>query len=332
MRQVPPPDVQLPPPARYFPPANGRYEVTTGLIRLGSDLGNGEADARLFQLDRDWPRYRRAKEAARRESLGKYVLTQAVSAEAARALTQWMTERLTWECPEGFATEAADGGFTLQCRPSGERLAWDAEGHLQTVEGATPAYVDGLDALALQVQEDLAVIEGGDDGYRLTGLHLCFPNHWAAKDKIGGDFAAVHAPVPGMERINRQSVALQRALVSREPVVRFAWGLATDTRLNHHPEPPPGWSPGQWQGRAFDPEVPMLYLRIERQGLAGLPGVDAYVFTIRTYFSDVGELAADQREALAEAIESMDAATLAYKGIAGSRDAILRWLRGLNTA
>jgi hypothetical protein len=67
-------------------------------------------------------------------------------------------------------------------------------------------------------------------------------------------------------------------------MVRFAWGLSTDTPLNHHPEPPMNILPLQWQGRNFDPNNPRLYLRIERQVIWGLPKYEAVLFVIRTYF------------------------------------------------
>ena len=40
--------------ARYTPFAGGRYDVRAGLAVLGTDFGNGAADAHAFQLDDDF--------------------------------------------------------------------------------------------------------------------------------------------------------------------------------------------------------------------------------------------------------------------------------------
>lgn len=136
----------------------------------------------------------------------------------------------------------------------------------------------------------------------------------------------MHAPVAGMGLLNQRSGDLVRAMIERGPYVRFAWGLGTDTRLNHHPEPPPGISPASWQGRHFDPAHPSLYVRVERQVLWGFPRQEAALFTIRTYFRDCARLALQERAQLRLAIASMTPETLVYKGLATHRDPILEWL------
>jgi len=179
-----------------------------------------------------------------------------------------------------------------------------------------------LDALAYQVQEDLAVIQR--DGYRhwLAAIHLCFPNHWAAEDKIGKTFAEIHAPVAGIEPVNRQADKMVDAMINAtQGYVRFAWGVATDDQLNHHPQSP--------RGRHFDPANPHAFLRIERQTIWGFPEVEASLFTIRTYFEDLAILEADKRAKVISAIESMTPASRQYKGLAESRDDLLAWLRSL---
>ena len=191
-----------------------------------------------------------------------------------------------------------------------------------------PPYIDSLDALACQIHEDLALVSRRTDGSDwLAAVHLCCPNHWAAEEKVGRDFAQVHAPVAGMGPLNQRSADLVRAMIERGPYMRFAWGLGTDTRLNHHPEPPPGIPPADWQGRHFDPEHPRLFVRVERQVLWGFPQQEAALFTIRTYFRDCARLTPQERTQLRLAISSMTPQTLAYKGLAAHRDPILEWLK-----
>jgi hypothetical protein len=322
-------------PCRYVPLRAGRYQVAAGLSALGCDLGNGARDARVFQIDVQWSGYREQKLRARAERLDKYVCESGLSRVVERAATRLILDRLVDEYPHYFQLVARDGGgWTLHCALSGETLCFDADlGYLGTgAQTASPhsPYVCALDALACQVQEDLAITELEARGDRLSALHLCFPNHWSPQDKIGRGFDAIHEPVPGFGRIARHSRVLLRHLVDQGPFVRFAWGLTTDRRLNHHPDPPlDGTELGAWRGRRFDPACPRLHVRVERQVMLGMPQVGAFLFTIRTYFEDVAGLTAHERARLRSAIASMDAQTLRYKGIEDRRDDILDWLERL---
>lgn len=316
-------------PAEYFPLARGRYEIRPGLSRLGTDFGNGARDGHIFQLDREFHAYRTAKLAARAEELGKYHPAGLLDVPARAAVNRLVAKRLVDEHPDAFALAQHEGERRLDCHLSGEGLRFAPDWTWLGLEGPQPAppYRSGLDALAAQVQEDLAVVQLSPDGSdRVAALHLCFPNHWAAAEKIGRDFSATHRPVADIEPIIRHSAKLVRTMVEKGPFVRFAWGLATDTRLNHHPDPPPGAGLGVWTGRRFDPERPRLFLRIERQTTMGLPALGCALFTIRTYFTDCAGLAPERRRRLASAIASMSAQSLAYKGLADSRAAILDWL------
>ncbi len=323
----------LPTPARYFVPRGGRYVIRAGLTRLDEERGNGAADRQVFQLDTDWPDWRAARLAARRERLSKYLCTSHASEAQLNALNLWLLEQLCAEHPGWFQRRANTTGWQLHCRLSGEHLDFDADGYLTAATGAdadapmTPAYANGLDALACQLQEDICLLTPNDAGeLRLAALHLCFPNHWGAEERIGNNFSALHAPVPHMAHINRQQHKLMQAVIDQGPFVRFAWGLATDTRLNHHPQPPAGIDAADWHGRRFNAAEPALYIRTERQVLLGLPGTDAVVFLIRSYFTDVTTLTTDELRDLAAALRCMSAETLLYKGLAQDREPVLRWL------
>src|SRR5687768_10871000 len=87
----------------YFPPASGRYEVKPGLVRFGRDLGGGEADGHVFQLDATFPRYRQAKLSARKERLDKYFQTYAFEPEVAGAVISFIVDRLIREHSGSFA-------------------------------------------------------------------------------------------------------------------------------------------------------------------------------------------------------------------------------------
>ncbi|MEN9208396.1 MAG: DUF3445 domain-containing protein [Gloeomargarita sp. GMQP_bins_14] len=306
---------QLPDAPRYFPLAKGRYEVKPGLYPLGTDFGQGERDRQVFHLDSDFPHYRQVKQAARQEDLAKYVQTCNLTPPVEQAAVAFIAQRLPQEYPQWFRLEDHTAGWRLHCYLTGEVLDFDRDFGCRGT-----AYLSGLDALAMQIQEDLCVVSRTGDRHWVSVIHLCFPNHWAAQDKIGRSFAEIHAPVPGMEPLNRRGAALVQAMIAGPPMVRFAWGLSTDTELNHHPDRP--------GGRTFDPQCPCLYLRLERQVIWGLPAVEAALFFIRTYFRDVSCLRQDpmHHTALRSAIQSMSPAALTYKGLAPHLREILAWL------
>jgi len=316
--------------ATYLPFLNGRYDVVPGLSRFGRDFGNGDADQQVFQLDDQYPRYRAAKLGARTERLSKYVVKHELSETVAGRIARFISSRLAIEHPQRFQLLDDQDASELKCQLTNERLRFDRAGRLIAADGqVVPQYAHAIDALASQVQEDLAIVSTDGDRHWVSAIHLCFPNHWAAEDKVGRDFISVHEPVAGIERINRDAQAIVRLMTqATQGQVRFAWGIATDNQLNHHPEPPPNAHRATNTARTFDPAHPQAFVRVERQTIWGFPDVGAALFTIRTYFLDCQILAANppHREALIAAIKSMSAESLHYKGMVAMRDSLLTWL------
>lgn len=319
----------------YFPPESGRYEVAAGLKPLGTDFGNGPDDRRVFQVDRRFHEHYETKLAARSERLNKYYLTSRFEPHVAATVARLIVERLRLDHGDLFAwRDDSSRGGELRCALTGHRLVFDESMRLIDAEHGPqvdPTFIDAFDALAMQLTEDVAVMRRDEHGgHWLSALHLCQPNHWSGADKIGRRFEAIHEPVPGIEAINRKADSMVAAMVRAERgLARFAWGLATDRRLNHHPEPPPGIAPTAWHGRTFDPIAGELWLRVERQAIMGLPAVDAALFVIRTLFVDVAELRRTNRRRcglLRSAVAGMTPKSLEYKGIAAYRDDLLRWL------
>lgn len=314
----------------YFPLQKGRYEVTPGLHVLGTDFGNGRNDKLIFQIDANFLHYREQKLTARKERLEKYYCAGTLEPDKKSYITRFIMHQLCKEHPILFRHQLQNNHHQLLCRITGDTLIFDQNFILLTPLPDSNGYVDCLDGLAMQVQEDIALVEIPDRGNdRITALHLCFPNHWAAEEKVGQSFLSSHAPVPGMAKIKQHAVQLLDNLLNRGPFVRFAWGLATDERLNHHPIAPDYAKTEQWQGRLFDPANPELYLRVERQVIQGLPAINTLLFTIRTYFYDVANLkrSPEKRQALQSALQSMSAAILHYKGLTQNLPLILDWLK-----
>lgn len=328
-------------PVDYFPIETGRYEVQAGLKILGKQPVQGKIESDFFQIDGQYYAYLQAKRAARRENLAKYYQRHALPFALEQAATEWIMRRLCEEHPTHFTLSEGAGEWAFTNHLIGLRVVIDRESlritqqhqaRARFPEGEVFSDVDfrgaeALDLVASCLQEDLALVVSSPSHQHdwLAMLHLSFPNHWSPSEKIGQPFLAVHAPVADFERVARTSEKLMEAMLHRGPFVRFAWGIGTDTALNHHPENPPGRSlPRNTPEQAGE----STFMRIERQTLRGFPEHQAALFTIRTYFTPVSRIAADpeRRIQLREAIATMSPAALAYKGLEAIQAPLVAYL------
>jgi len=323
----------LPSPARYQPFLNGRYDVAPGLKPLGTSFGNGAADDHAFQIDAQFAAYRANKDRCRAERLEKYCALRHYEPAVAAAVMRFFLKRLPREHPALFHVQDRPQGPRLHCRLTGETLAFAADLRLIGTGGgrrdALP-YRDAFDALCSQVQEDVAVVSTVPEcGDWLSAVHVCAPSHWAPAAKLGQDFAQVHAPVPGIGRVNQVAGAMVDAMIRRGPFIRFVWGIDTDPRLNRHPEPPPGVSACDWTSPPFDPSSTSPFVvRVERQVTWGIPEVGAALFLIRLYQIPAADLRRDPeaRTSLRAALASMSPESRAYKGLESYAEALIAWL------
>lgn len=322
------------PKAIYFPIKNFVYDVGPGLHPLDYDFGNGDLDGRIIQIDDEFSRYRAEKIAARKEDLTKYFGLSRLDPAVEKAAVYRLLEVMTGEWPEHFNLSGAGSEIrTLICKLTGEELDFDSGGKLTAVRGQKegPSYEHAIDALISQLQEDFAIVSTKGEENWLSAGHIAFPSHWDPRKKIGTDFVATHAPVPGFERMAKAHRAIIEGIVNKGPYVRFVWSFVTDTRLNHHPEAPIGDDPVRWKGRSFDESDPTrapFSLRVERQVTVPLPQVGAALFFIRLSFIDGRSIRDDsnQRVQLKAALESMTPAAREYKGVAGCFDRLIGWL------
>lgn len=173
-----------------------------GLVRFGTDFGNGEADRRFFPRDVTRPRY---------------------LAEKARVLAAY---------PERTLSDVRSDG---DARALGSARAFIAS--TLEAEGYGDCSALSLAELGPRLCEDFAVLvhpPGGAD--RVVWLHACFPGGWRPEKVIGRSFTELHAPVVGFEGVARSAPTLTSAMVSRGPYVRFVWTISADDELDHHPE------------------------------------------------------------------------------------------------
>ncbi len=278
----------LPEPAVYFPVIDSRYSTRAGLSKFGTDFGNGGQDKNCFQLDTQFSHYRDNKINAREESIHDYVCTDEITHSQLAKINEIILHQLCKEHPEHFLLKDSE----LYCQLTNETLQTNDE--------------NLFDLLALQVQEDICVMQIGESGTRLIAAHLCAANHWSAREKLGMDMLALHQQVPEFSKENREPNQLMAGLYNKtQAYVRFAWGLNDQPILNQHPKL-------QTNDSSTGEKI---WLRIERQVLTPLPDTDLMLFTIRTYFRDCDRLEKQQRLNLISAVNSMSNETLSYKNI-----------------
>lgn len=320
-------------PAIYFPIENDSYEVKPGLTSLCKDFGNGQQDQNVFQFDNSYSRYRENKQLGREEDIAKYFCTDNFTTKQQSTINQFIIKQLSLEHPGYFTHEKGNTEHVLNCKLNDENIVYNKQSF--QLSNNTTSYKSLFDALAMQLQEDIAVIIVEPENTtiknnHLTALHLFAPNHWAAADKIGKNFIEVHHPVAGMEQINKNQSTILKAIINKGPFVRFAWGLSTDDRLNHHPIAPQTLNRQDWHGRKFIADKSKLFLRVERQTLHGFASINSVLFTIRTYFYTIEQLSAVNKITVIKALKSMTQNQLVYKELLHDRDAIIQYLYSIS--
>jgi len=226
------------------------------------------ADAMVFQIDDEYDQYLQNKQACRKEDLHKYYCEKILWTKTSAAVNWFIIQRLLKEYPHYFVLEKNNDHWQLLNKKNDITLRWNFENELLDKS----IYISLFDALCCQIQEDIAICQINRQDDWLAAIHLCAPNHWSPQDKIGKPFDAVHAPVADMEKVNKHYKKMLDSLVHKGPFTRFAWGIATDTRLNHHPTAPLYIDEDEWHGRKAENMQSKLYVRTERQNMVGFPG------------------------------------------------------------
>lgn len=269
---------------------SGKFKIAAGLRPLGNNP--------IFQEENDLEFYLENKRLARQEGESKYYPpTQGLSSDEMELIGKVLQTQILKDLPH----YSFDKSFPAR---------------------------DEVDFFISQVPEDFSMWKKESNKEWLALIHLSAPNHWAAADKIGKSFFEVHSPVPHIDPISKVAIKLFDQVVQKGAVERFAWGLSTDKRLNHHPHPPADIPLEQWKGRSFDPLNPELYIRLERQTL--FPFSNTLLgFTIKTTFISVFSLPPEERISIKNCIMDMDDKLLHYKGLLKDKENILNWINSL---
>jgi hypothetical protein len=178
--------------------------------------------------------------------------------------------------------------------------------------------------LELSFEEDFAVLDGATG--TLPWLCVCVPSHWAPEDKLGLDFATVHAPVADASLLLAARQHLVQLATGGGHWERHVWTVSPSPRHGQHPRrhARTPWPVTQ------DPQsfAEQCHFRAERQTFFPVgDGVQA-IFTIRVMVEPLAAIVDTPAKAarLHESLASMSDAVLRYKSLDGARDRLLAWL------
>lgn len=190
------------------------------------------------------------------------------------------------------------------------------------------------EALALGLQEDFVILHDEPDAMRARFLSVCFPSNWNPAEKLGLDFAAIHAPVADNALLQAGGKDVIDMAFRQAPMLRHVWLLTANGDLAQHPETRRSrWEDALAQADARGERlIDQVFFRVERQTTLPLPALRRGVFFIRVLVCPLVAVLREQpgRAAqLVEALASMSDAVLAYRGMAAVRPRLLAELQGV---
>jgi len=312
-------------PYNYFPISDGLPYPKMGLKKLPFYKNNLQKN-NTFQIDENWETYREVKDFGRKENLKKYY--QNIRPDNPH-INKHIIETLCQEYPEHFQWEEATG--SLNCQLSQEKLHFKSY-VLDLKQKHKFNYLDGFDALAHQISEDLVTheyVETQSD--QATRIHLSHPNGWSAQEQIGRFFMAIHEKVPNINTIiakpNKVLDAIMKSTQKFERVA--ALNFRTTNLLNRHPSLDPSI-----RHTAFHHEKhPQLYLRFERQTVFPIAKTSEFLFTIKTYIIDIKEILLNKNEQsslVQDILLNEDGDKKGFRFISQYKEELKNWLELLN--
>lgn len=292
---------------RYGP----KYNVTMGLRSVKHDD--------WIQLDNHFPRFHADKARRLTERGTKCYATMPEAYPAAIELLEELTEYLPARYPSLYRRTAV-----------GLDNLWSGE-TFNIVE--RPLKEDPIAICARLVQDDLALMMERPDGqYYLVSGAILLAGFWRLEDKVGMPLSEIHTSgeVPQYkEKLERGMLNFFKRLKCEELYSRNNYFIQVDDDLAW------SWSIGSedsaeisWNTAEKNRAVEHHYFRSERQSLRRLPQTGAVVFTIRTYFHPVTEIAQEDYVPgrLASAVRSWGSDVRKYKGADKYGEVLLEYL------
>ena len=196
-----------------------------------------------------------------------------------------------------------------------------------------PLVEDPMQMAARMVQDDLAIMFEKPDGqYYLLAASILLAGFWRLEDKFGMPLSEIHTSgnVPGFKtKLEKGMMNFFRRVQPASPVLRNNYFIQVDDNLawsgsiGSEDDDGAGWSTAE-KNKAIEHH----FFRSERQSLRRLPRSGGVVFTIRTYFHSIVEIAQepDVPGRLASAIRSWGDDVSRYKGRERYQDVLLEYL------
>ncbi|KAK6379244.1 hypothetical protein LTS17_006162 [Exophiala oligosperma] len=296
-------------PFRYGP----KYFVTMGLRNVNYDD--------WIELDNHYPRFHDDKARRIIERGPKCCRTSPEALPAALELLDELASYLPARYP------------TLYKRTeTGILNLWSNE-HIDTTSRPLPE--DPMQSCARLTQDDLAImIERPDGQYYLLAGAILLAGFWRLEDKIGMPLSEIHTSgdVPQFrEKLEKGMMNFFRRLKPEELVARNNYFLQVDDELAWSHSIGSEDSDGiSWNTAEKNRAIEHHFFRSERQTLRRLPKSGGVVFTIRTYFHPVIEIAGEDYVPgrLASAVRSWGSDVSRYKGKEKYADVLLEYLDG----
>ena len=201
-----------------------------------------------------------------------------------------------------------------------------------------PIAEDPMQMAARMVQDDLAIMfEKADGQYYLLAGSILLPGFWRLEDKFGMPLSEIHSSgnVPGFKtKLEKGMMNFFRRIQPNAPVLRNNYFMQVDDDLawSHSigPEDSDGIVKEGWSTAEKNKAIEHHWFRSERQSLRRLPRSGGVVFTIRTYFHPVMEVAQEpgMPGRLASAVRSWGEDVAKYKGRDRYQDVLLEYLDG----
>ena len=204
------------------------------------------------------------------------------------------------------------------------RAQGEGEAAIGDLLTALPAAKRATALLCLAFEEDFAIIDGATA--KIPWLAVCLPSRWAPEEKVGRHFAQVHAPVADNALLIEAGERLARLVTGTDRWERFVWTISADPRLHQHP----GRGKVAWPEEADAEAIAaQASFRHEHQTFIPVPDTGQAVFTIRIGSERLDDALRSRDDAtrLHDALASMSASVLAYRGLEVVRERLLDALR-----
>lgn len=255
----------------------------------------------------------------------------ALAALCAQAACEW-PDAFAWD---GATAHAPQIGWSVgEDRPCALRC--DADPAIGACLEALPARWRLAGLLALSFAEDLAIIDAKRG--TIAWMAVCLPSHWSPREKIGRNFAEVHAPVADNALLLKAADHLVQLVSRRERWERFVWNVSPHAHLNAHLNAhlhaglhagPLGPAARRWPLACTTEALAALaHWRTEHQTFIPLAALGQAIFTIHVALEPLAlAICTRERAALLHAaVASMSDAVLAYRDLAAVRQPLLDWL------